>query len=210
MKKGDFIRINYIGRTASGEIFDLTYEDIAKKEGIHNSSVIYKPVPVIVGAGFVIKGLDKELESMSVGEKKVVRLPPEEAFGRRDPKLVKIVNKKVFRDEPKVGMVVDFRGAKGRIQSIDGGRVRIDFNNPLAGKEIEYEVEIVEKVESLEEKVRAAFEFFGSRDIDVSVKDGTVEVRKCLLSVPLKQKLAAMLKEHADPSIKNVRFIEEY
>jgi len=68
MEKGDFIRIDYVGRIKdTREIFDLTNEEVAKNEKIFNPDVKYKPVPIIVGEKFVIKGLDEELLKMSVG-----------------------------------------------------------------------------------------------------------------------------------------------
>jgi len=112
MQKGEFVRISYIGRV-NGEIFDLTDEDVAKREKIFNPRIKYKPVPVIVGAGFVIPGLDEELEKMKVGEKKKVTIPAEKAFGQRKKELVKVVPESAFKKQnfkPKAGLIVDFSG----------------------------------------------------------------------------------------------------
>ena len=63
MKEGDFVRIDYVGRIkGSGEIFDLTKEDVARKNGIYNPNMNYKPVPIIIGARMVIKGLEDALK----------------------------------------------------------------------------------------------------------------------------------------------------
>ena len=149
MEKGDFIKIDYIGRLENGEIFDLTDEETAKKEKVYNEKVKYKPVPVIVGAGFVIKGLDKALSDMKLNEKKTIEIKAEDGFGMRDPKMVKVVPKNAFKGEfePRQGLVVDFSGIKGRIQSVSAGRVMVDFNNPLAGKNLKYELEIARQIE---------------------------------------------------------------
>ncbi|HLC76688.1 MAG TPA: peptidylprolyl isomerase, partial [archaeon] len=61
MQKGDFVKIAYVGRLETGEIFDLTDAETAKKEGIYNSKIIYRDLPVVVGARFLIKGLDSAL-----------------------------------------------------------------------------------------------------------------------------------------------------
>ena len=105
MKTGDFVKIDYIGRLESGEIFDLTYEDVAKKEKIHNEKIKYKPVSIIVGAGFVIPGLDKAISEMELNEKKKIKIAPEEGFGKRNPDMVKVVPKNAFKGdfEPKPG-----------------------------------------------------------------------------------------------------------
>src|SRR3989338_11147763 len=98
MQKGDFVRINYIARLESGEIFDLTYEDVAKQQNVYNPKVVYKPIPIIIGAGFVLRGIDNQLLTMNIGDKKTFEIPPEEGFGQRDPKLVRVVQKRVFKD----------------------------------------------------------------------------------------------------------------
>ena len=88
MKKGDFVKINYVGRLESGEIFDLTDIELAKKEKLFNEKVKYGPGPVILGEGFVVKGLEKALESMNSGDKKTLEVRPEEGFGERNPELI--------------------------------------------------------------------------------------------------------------------------
>lgn len=215
MQKGDFIRIDYVARLESGEVFDLTLEDIARKENIHNPKMPYRPVPVIVGAGFVIPGLDKELLSLGVGEKKRVEIQPEEGFGKRDPNLIRVVPKNVFRDnrlEPQQGMVVDFSGMKGRVQSVAGGRVRVDFNNPLAGKKLVYEVEIKEHITEPSQQVKAIFEFFGIDKAEVKIgEDAEIEAPK--LPAELKEKISSLILDNIKPEgkeIKKVKFLDVY
>ena len=169
MQKGDFIKLRYIGRMETGEIFDLTDEEVARKEGIHNPNVKYGDLPVIVGANFLVKGLDDAMLKLNVGDKKDIELKPEEGFGQRNQELVRTVPKKTFKDqrvEPRPGMIVDFGGMKGRIQSVDAGRVRVDFNNPLAGHTVKYHIEILEKIEEPTEKIKAILEFFGASGIE--------------------------------------------
>ena len=85
--KKDVIRLHYTGRIKeTGEIFDTTYEDVAKEAGIYSEKGIYGPVPIAVGAGHVIKGLDEALEGLEVGKKYTIEVPPEKAFGRREEK----------------------------------------------------------------------------------------------------------------------------
>ncbi len=210
MKKGDFIRVNYIGRLETGEIFDLTDEETAKKEGLHNEKIKYRPVPVIIGAGFLIRGLDNAVLSMKTGEKKNVEIKPEEGFGQRDPNLVRVVPKKVFEDKvnPKPGMVVDFSGMRGRIQSVEAGRIRVDFNSPLAGKTLKYEIEITEEVQEPEAKIKAVLEFFGAYDADVQLKENEADI-KIKLPEQAKEKISSLILEHVS-EIKKVNFIDSY
>jgi len=180
MKKGDFIRINYVGRLKeTREIFDLTKEDVAKEEKVYDPKLKYAPVPVLVGERFVLKGLDDELLNMNLGDKKKVSVKPLDAFGERDPKMIKVIPKSAFRQqkmEPVPGMIINMSGFRGRIQSCESGRVRVDFNNPLAGKELEYDIEIIEKISEPEAKIKAIFEFMGLEGITVKFGDNEVEI----------------------------------
>ena len=116
MEKGDFVRIDYVGKLESGEILDLTREDVAKKEKIYNEKMKYGPVSVVIGSGFVLPGLEKALEGMKPGDKKTAIIEPADGFGQRKADMVKTVNSKVFGDgnvDPRPGMIVDFSGLKG-------------------------------------------------------------------------------------------------
>ncbi len=211
MKKGDFIKINYTGKLESGEIFDITDESIAKKEGVFDEKMKYGPVPVIVGANFLVPGLDKAIEKMSVGDKEDIEVTPEEGFGQRDPKLVKTVNKNVFRDSsvnPQAGMIVNFSGTKGRIQSIAGGRVRVDFNNPLAGKKIIYHIEILEKIEGIENKINSLLEFFGVHGAALKIEDSEADITSKLPD-RMKEMLSELITKYVD-GITKVKFTEVY
>ncbi|WP_297494838.1 peptidylprolyl isomerase [Thermococcus sp.] len=167
VEKGDVIRLHYTGRIKeTGEIFDTTDEEIAKKAGIYREDGVYGPVPIAVGAGHVIKGLDEALEGLEVGKKYEIEVPPEKGFGKRDRKLIKTFTLGQFRRQgiiPFPGMPVEIeteggRKLKGRVLTVSGGRVRVDFNHPYAGKHLVYDVEIVEKIEDPIEKVKAMIE----------------------------------------------------
>ncbi len=210
MQKGDFVRIAYVARLESGEIFDLTDEELAKKENIYNPNIKYKPVPIIVGASFVIPGLDKAVSEMNVGDKKNIEIEPKDAFGERDSKLVRTVSKSVFRDRlPQPGMIVDFSGQKGRIQSVNGGRVRIDFNNPLSGKKLKYELEITEQITDQEEKIKSIFEFIGAeaKEVKIEAKEVTISIPQ--LPAEIKQRVSSLIIEHVK-DIEKANFIETY
>jgi len=211
MQKGDFIKVNYVGRLESGEIFDLTEADVAKKEKLYNEKMRYCPVPVIIGEGFLVKGLEHALESMNIGERKSVKVKPEDGFGGRQPGLVKIVNEKEFDKQnlqPRPGMIIDFGGAKGRIQSVSSGRVSIDFNNPLAGKVLDYEIEIMEKVEGAESQIKAILEFYGADKSEVSIDGKTAKVT-ARLNEQLRSRVAVLILKHIK-GIEKVDFIETY
>lgn len=217
MQKGDFVRINYIARLESGEIFDLTYEDIAKKENAYNPKVIYKPIPIVVGAGFVINGIDNALLGMNVGDKGNFSIPPEEGFGQRNAKLMRVVPKRVFREhniDARPGLVVDFSGGlRGRVQSASAGRIMVDFNNPLAGKTLKYELEVIEKIEQPEAQIRALLEFYGVSKAEIRLAEGEVEIETTALPIELKNRIMQLITEYIkvnNAPIKKVKFVEVF
>ncbi|WP_457556192.1 FKBP-type peptidyl-prolyl cis-trans isomerase [Candidatus Pyrohabitans sp.] len=161
LEKGDFVKINYTGRIKDGEVFDTTIEEVAKKHGIYDPRIRFRAQAIVIGAGHVISGLDEALVGMEVGEKRIVEIPPEKGFGLRDPAKVRVVSMREFRKQglkPYPGMRVEIEGKVGRVQSVSGGRVLVDFNSELAGKTLVYEVNVEEKINKLEEKIRLLLE----------------------------------------------------
>jgi FKBP-type peptidyl-prolyl cis-trans isomerase 2 len=218
MKEGSFVSINYVGRVKdSGEIFDLTDEELAKKEGIYNPKIRYGPITVVVGANFVIKGLDAALKDMKVGEKKNIEIEPENAFGERRADLIKLIPQAAFEQQNVVvepGRYVTINGITGRVVSVDGGRVKIDFNHPLAGKKLLYEVEIKSEVKEVEEKVKSIVKFFTGIEESVSVKIfekvAKIELQKDVnVQKNVKQKIAEEILKWVD-EVKEVEFVERF
>ena len=162
LKKGDFAKIDYVARIKStGMIFDLTDEKIAKKEGIFSEKAKYEPATIVVGARHLLKGLDDQLEGKESGKDYTITLAPEDGFGPRSGELIKVFPTNKFRDHKGPlypGARVQMQGVTGIVSSVSGGRVRVDFNHPLAGKELEYKVKIVGTVSSKTEQVNALLE----------------------------------------------------
>jgi FKBP-type peptidyl-prolyl cis-trans isomerase 2 len=180
MKDGDFVTIDYIARTKdNGEIFDLTKEDVAKKEGMYSEKVRYGPVTFIVGANFVIPGLDEALHGMAVGEKKTVDIPEDKAFGKRSEDLVKLIQESQFKQQNAdivPGAFISMNNIRGRIVSVSGGRVKVDFNHPLAGKVLVYEIEVKGVITEKAERVKAVVSYFTGKQMPVKVeKDAEIE-----------------------------------
>ena len=151
LRDGDFILIEYTVRVKeTGNIVDTTNEEIARREGIYDSNKVYGPTLVVVGKGWVIKGLDEALKELDVGVEKEIEIPPEKAYGPRDPSKVKVYSLREFRRrgiDVRIGDAIDFGGQTGIVKSITGGRVVVDFNHPLAGKTLVYKVKVLEKLE---------------------------------------------------------------
>jgi len=160
LQKGDFILINYTAKVKeTNEVFDTTIEETAKKEHLHKEGEIYEPKLVVIGEGWVLKTLDENLTTMKLNKATSVEIPPEKAFGPRDPEKIKRVPLKqlLAKDvhNPTIGMRIEYGGKNATIRSIGAGRVLLDFNPPLAGKTLVYEVTVNKKLKANEEKIVA-------------------------------------------------------
>ncbi len=159
VEDGDFILIEYTARVKGTDVVvDTTSEEIAKKHRLYDKDQVYGPMLVILGRGWVIKGLEEALREMQPGEEKEIEIPPEKAFGEHDPSLVKRYSIREFRRRghvPSIGDIVEINGSRGIVRAVTGGRVVVDFNHPLAGKTLVYRVKIVKKLEDFNEKLEA-------------------------------------------------------
>ncbi len=207
MQKGDFVEIEFVGRIAlTGEIFDLTSAEEARAAGIYNPNQKYGPQLVIVGAGMVIPGLERALESMSVGEEKEIVTKPEQAFGQRNLALIKVLSLSHFLAKninPVPGQFVEIDGLPAKILSVTGGRVRVDFNHPLAGKELRYRVKIVRQITDTTEKIRSLLNHYNIK------AEPKIEETKLILKTDMPeavQKLISNLIKQWVPEIKEIVF----
>jgi peptidylprolyl isomerase len=157
IEAGDFVIVDYVGRVKDTQtLFDLTDEEMAKKEKVYREDEAYGPRLVVVGEGLMLKGFEDALTSMKVGESKTIELPPEKAFGNRDTNKVKVYPVSAFRKsdvKPYPGARVTMDGKTGVVQNAGGGRVRVDFNPVLAGKTLVYEITIRRKVQTESDKL---------------------------------------------------------
>ena len=159
LQNGDFILIDYVGKVKeTGEVFDTTIEEIAKKERLYKEGEIYEPKLVVLGEGWILKALEEEILKLDVGKKSTIEIPPEKAFGPRDPNKVKLVPLRRLVAKgitPQVGMRIEYEGKMATVRTVGAGRVQLDFNPPLAGKTLLYEVTIQKKLETKAEKINA-------------------------------------------------------
>ncbi len=158
-KKGDFVELLYTG-ISQGAVFDSNIPEDLKQL---NKEANPQQLIVAVGEGMVVSGLDKALEDKEIGKKYTVILQAKEAFGERQKELLKTLPLKIFHEKqimPKAGMVLAMDNMLVKVVAVSGARVIADFNNPLAGKEVEYSFTILRKVADESEKARAFFAFF--------------------------------------------------
>ena len=137
VKSGDTIKVHYHGKLTTGETFD--------------SSEGREPLEFEVGSGMVIKGFDDGVTGMSVGEKKTINIPVNEAYGPRNPEMVIEMPKERFPGDMtiEVGMPLGMSDQNGQqfqvtVVEIKEEVVMLDANHPLAGQDLVFDLELVE------------------------------------------------------------------
>ncbi len=143
----DTVKFSYTGRFESGVVFDTSDEEIAKDAGIYSDGRPYEPVTVEVGGGTIIRGIDKALIGMGEGEEKEVVVPPEDGYGLEDPNLITKIPIELFQKsniQPQIGMTIRSSQGTFHITSVTEEEVEANFNNPLAGRILIFNIRVEE------------------------------------------------------------------
>ncbi|MBU4069430.1 MAG: peptidylprolyl isomerase [Nanoarchaeota archaeon] len=193
LQKKDFIEIEFTAKIKNGEIFDSNIKEDLLQKGVPsgakniNLKSEHKPFIFCLGEGMFLKGIEDFLIGKEIGEYKV-ELSPEKAFGKRNPSFIQMMPMKIFREQkinPIPGIMFNFDGRIAKILTASSGRVMVDFNNPIAGKDVEYKIKVLRKVDDLNEKIKAFIEFLFKRDLKFEVKDKKIilEVEKQMIKI---------------------------
>ena len=170
LQKKDFIEIEFTGKIKDGEIFDSNI-----KKDIETAKLNVEPKPFVfcLGEAMFLKGVEDFLIGKEIG-KYTIELSPEKSFGKRESKLVQMIPMKVFQQHkinPIPGIMFNFDNRIAKVLTVSGGRVMVDFNNPLAGKDIIYDIKVLRKVEDTNEKIKAFNEFLFRKDFKFEIKE---------------------------------------
>jgi len=211
IKKNDFVEIEYTGTVKEDKvIFDTTNEELAKKNDIQSENTAYGPLVICIGQSEVIPGLDNALPGKDINKTYTIDIKPENAFGKRDAKLIQLVPTNKFLKEkiqPMPGLQVSIDGVMAVIKSVSGGRTLVDFNHPLSGKDIIYEVKINKKVTDAKEKLAAFLKLqLNKKDIEITLENNEATV-KAKIDIPneISDILAKKVKELI-PEITKITF----
>ncbi|WP_277552595.1 FKBP-type peptidyl-prolyl cis-trans isomerase [Halobaculum limi] len=182
IQNGDFIRLEYTVKTVPGEdeeegrVVDTTSKEVAQEAGIDDDEYDFSPRTIVVGEGHVFGSVDDDLIGKEVGDANVVTVPADEAFGEFDPDDVRTVSsEKIPEDDRYPGAQVTIDGEQGYVETVIGGRARVDFNHPLAGDDLEYDYEILEVVDDDEEKAAGLLGMYLQEAPEVRIEEETVE-----------------------------------
>lgn len=185
VREGDVLEINYTIKVVEDgreTLYETTKEDVAKGYNAYDPNRRYSPIFIVVGKSRLLDPIEKILREMDVGEKREITATPEEAFGPYRKELVLTVPIKTLRRSgirPRVGEEIEVEGRRGVITKVTERFAYIDFNHPLAGKTLKIEVEIVRRLESDEDKVKAiVLRYLPLREeaVKVTVSDGAATV----------------------------------
>jgi peptidylprolyl isomerase len=224
LEKGDFILISYTAKVKeTNEVFDTTIEETAKKEHLHKEGEIYEPKLVVIGEGWVLKTLDENLTTMKIGKAQQVEIPPDKAFGPRDPEKIKRISLKqlLAKDvhNPTVGMRIDYNGKMATIRTIGAGRVLLDFNPPLAGKTLVYDVAVDKQLKTSEEKITALIHrripVVDAENFKFTIKQKTLtidmpETTFYVEGIQIAKRGIAMDLQRFLPELTEIRFVESF
>jgi peptidylprolyl isomerase len=136
-KHGDTVKVHYTGTLDDGAVFDTSFGR--------------DPMEFTVGGGGLIPAFENAVVGMSPGESKVVNVPFAEAYGPHHEEMIAVVQRTEFPDDldPEMGNMLQLESADGRmivvtVTSIDDSSVTLDGNHPLAGKDLTFNIELVE------------------------------------------------------------------
>ena len=153
-KKNDFVEIEFTGKISNtDEIFDTNIKADAEKAGLNIKDI--KPFILSIGHKMLPKGFDENLEGKDTNKDYTIEIKPEDAFGKRNPQMVRMVPTKLFHEQkidPQRGMQLNLDGQLVKVLSSDRGRTLVDFNNPLAGKNVTYNYKINKIITDEKEK----------------------------------------------------------
>lgn len=159
VNKGDFIMVDMTGSSVeTGEVFDTSIEETARAESQFDEDRTYGSRLVIVGDGYVLRGLDAKLPGIAFDEDVEIEIDPIDAFGERNPDDMETVPYRVLRSKginPYVGAELEIDGRSAIVRSAGAGRVQVDYNHPLAGRKIVYRLKVVEHITEEKDKIRA-------------------------------------------------------
>jgi len=175
-QEGDFVEVAYTARTVEGgDLVDTTDPEVAEEEGVGEDQE-FAPRTIVLGQGHLFEAVEEDIYGEEVGHSGSVTVSAAEAFGEYDESEVRTVSAdKIPEDDRYPGAHVDVDGEHGHVETIIGGRARVDFNHPLAGEDIEYDYEILSEVDDREEQAQGILSMMLDMELDVWFETDTVE-----------------------------------
>lgn len=185
LQKNDFVEIEFTAKIKdTDEVFDANIPEELEKLGTQQNQEQAKPFIFPLGNEMFVKGVDEFLvgkpePSDSKENTYTIELTPDKAFGQRDQRMIQKMPSNIFRQQgvnPSPGQVFNFDGRMGKVLAVSGGRVIVDFNNPVAGKDVVYDVSVKRKITDINEKVKALMDFLFRKQFDFQVDEKSKKI----------------------------------
>jgi FKBP-type peptidyl-prolyl cis-trans isomerase 2 len=208
---GEFIEIHFTGKVKdTGQVFDTTVESVAHEQGLEHHHGKMLPVVICLGEKHVLPALEKNLIDKAPG-KYSFEVGVMDAFGKKDAKLMRLIPMKLFHKEqinPSPGMPVTVDQMQGVVRAVSGGRVIVDFNHPLAGQDLIYDVEILRTVTDPKIQVEGLLRLRQLPTTHVEITDNKAIVH---VNLPLPPEMAKPIEEEIVKCCKlaAVSFVED-
>ncbi len=149
-QQGDTVRVDYVGTFEDGTVFDTSLEQVAKDNALFSPQRSYAPLEFTIGGGQMIQGFDDAIVGMKEGESKTVTLLPDQAYGEIREDLIVAVSGTEFSQSgitPEVGQTYQTsQGSYATVKAVEGDNVIMDYNSPMAGKTLTFEITLKEIV----------------------------------------------------------------
>lgn len=222
LEKGSLILVDYTAKIKdTNEVFDTTQEEEAKKTNFYDPTHKYEPRLVSIGEGWVLKGLDEALSNANVSDKLNVEVPPDKGFGKRDDSKIRMIPQRKLGDkahEVGVGDEIELDSRRAIVRYVGSGRIQVDFNHRFAGKTLLYDVNVLKKLDSDNERIIALLKRRMGLDeskFQIDLSSPNLEIvlpEDAYLAEGLQIVKRAVANDIFKfvPTIKNVKFIETY
>lgn len=162
-----YLRIEYVARTENGRIIDTTASDAAAQSDLADVEAS-GPIVVVPGEGHLFEPLETAIRDADVGESLEVTVEPADAFGTVDPgNTATLSSEAVAVENREPGTTVDLGGRRGVVEDVSEETVTVDFNHPLAGITLEYEIEVLDRIDGIENRAAGLATTHGLRDVTV-------------------------------------------
>ncbi len=183
MNDGDFIELSFEMRAGQDKkLISTSKEDLAKKEDIFDDKKKYKNAVIVIGTEGLFKEINDSFKEAEVGKEYEVTVPAKDAYGMRDNKNIKVVPMREFQRNkinPEIGKEVNINNKSGKIISVTPGRVLIDYNHELAGKDLYYKYQVVKIIDDIKDKVNAIIDmdYTDSEDFTVNIENDLISIQ---------------------------------
>jgi peptidylprolyl isomerase len=222
LENGSLILVDYTAKIKdTNEVFDTTQEEEAKKTNFYDPTHKYEPRLVSIGEGWVLKGLDEALSNANVSDKLNVEVPPEKGFGKRDDSKIRMIPQRKLCDkanEVGVGDEIELDSRRAIVRYVGSGRIQVDFNHRFAGKTLLYDVNVLKKLDSDNDRVVALLRRRMGLDeskLQINLTPPNLEIilpEDAYLAEGLQIVKRAVANDIFKfvPTVRNVKFIEAY